>query len=470
MNIALIQCPFWSVMTPPYSIALLSACLKKEGHSVLCYDFNVKLQRYSEFKKKSSSSGAENEDIDWYDRDSVLRFIKEYDYYINQLIDEVLEKDIQIAGFTIYDTSRWFSGEIASRIKEKSPAVKTVAGGISCFRENFAIEFLQNHNVDAVCLQEGEVVFNNLVNTIKDNKGRIGYCPGFIYKDSNGKIINCGKQDLVDNLDSLPFADFKDFDLRLYDETGVPISTSRGCINCCSFCEESILWGKYRRREAANIYAEIDYQLKNNHQAEYFFFNDSLVNGDMKNLCKLVDLIIEKNTKFTWSGQAMIREGMNFEFLKKMKKAGFSSVSYGLESASPKILKLMRKNFSTILAEEVIQNTKKAGISSSINIIVGFPEETWEDINLTVNFLKRNLEFIDTVYLHSLVLMPSSLLYRERKTFGIFILNRNRTNGWLIEGEKNYFQARLEKLEFIRESLGDKVKIPFNNLIRLKES
>jgi radical SAM superfamily enzyme YgiQ (UPF0313 family) len=455
MNIALIQCPWWSILVPPYSLALLSAYLRKEGHNVFCYDFNIKLYRHMESEGKLSSFTSTN----WYDRDSVLRYIEDNNDYIEQLISEVLREDVQIIGFTIYDTTRWFSQEMASRILKKKSSIKIVFGGFSCFREDFAKELLRDCDIDAVCLKEGEIAFTNLVNIIENNKGKISFCPGFIYKEGD-KIINCGKQNLIEDLDSLPYADFSDFDLSLYEKFGLPISTSRGCINRCFFCQESVLWGRYRKRQPLSVYKEISYQLEKYPQVDYFFFNDSLINGDMEMLNNLIDLIREGDLYFMWAGQAMIREEMDLEFLRKMRKVGFSSISYGLESASPKILKLIGKRFSPEIAERVIRDTKRAGIHVSVNIIVGFPGETWGDVTATSNFLKRNLEFIDEIYLDPLILSPDSPFYYMRDKFGIVILDIDPMRGWISDGGKNDFQARVEKIKFLEDSLGSKVHIP----------
>ena len=160
-----------------------------------------------------------------------------------------------------------------------------------------------------------------------------------------------------------------------YTSKTLPISTSRGCINKCLFCSEFRLWRKYRYRDAENIFEEIRFQKQRSPSISHLFFNDSLINGNMRNLDKLCQLIIDSHLDISWGGQAAIREEMTSDFIAKMKAAGFSHVSYGLESASPKILKIMGKRFAPEVAERVIRSTKKMGIRTCVNIIVGFPGE-----------------------------------------------------------------------------------------------
>ncbi len=464
MRIALIICPFGNLTVPPYNLALLSACLRKEGHDVFCFDLNARLQRYIEFKEGTGDCPVKNDFLNWYDKGQVLEFMEKYDYYISILIEEILGKEVGVVGFSIYDSSRWFSEEAASRIKKEDPSIKVIFGGYPCFREDFSLLLMDNQNIDAVCLGEGEFSLNNLIRQFEESQSDLSFCAGFIYRDKNNRIVNCGKESPILNLDLIPFSDFSDFDLKLYDETaGLGISTSRGCINHCLFCEESVLLHPFRKRTALNIYSEISYQSKKYPLLEYLSFNDSAINGDMKELNELISLLTKNKLTFIrWGGQAMIREEMNLSFLKKMKEAGFSSVSYGLETASPKILKKMGKNFNLEIAEKVIEDTNKAGIYQAVNIITGFPGETQLDIIMTSHFLKRNLEFIDEVFIHPLVLLPNSLLYKKREHFGIVVSDMNPKKGWHSEGGMNNFKARMENARFLKDSLGDKVKVSFN--------
>ncbi|MFA5231082.1 MAG: radical SAM protein [Candidatus Omnitrophota bacterium] len=462
MKVALIICPFGYLHIPPYNLALLSACLKKDGNDVFCFDFNVKIQRYSESRVKIGARWPSVNSLNWYDKGQVLSFMREYDYYIDLLVDEVLENGVQAVGFSLYDSSRWFSEEIASRIKEKNPSLKIIFGGYPCFREDFSVQIMTNPSVDAVCLGEGEVSLVNLIRKLGKD-GRFSFCPGFIYREKDNNIVNCGREIPISDLDITPFSDFSDFDLRMYDTEGIGISTSRGCANRCLFCEETMFLRPFRRRTALNIYSELSLHFKKYPALRYVSFNDSAINGDMSQLSELVDLFIKNKLNFfQWGGQARIRDGMDFSFLKKMREAGFSFVSYGLESASPRIVKMMGKNFDVNLAENVIRDTSRAGIRSTVNIIVGFPGEKREDIAITLRFLQRNIEFIDDIYIHTLVLLPSSILYRNKEKFGIAVSNFHPVSGWHSRDGNNNFKSRLARARFLKEALGNKAKLSFD--------
>jgi radical SAM superfamily enzyme YgiQ (UPF0313 family) len=88
---------------------------------------------------------------------------------------------------------------------------------------------------------------------------------------------------------------------------------------------------------------------------------------------------------------------MGPELLAKMKRAGFHTLNFGMESGSDRILKKMRKLYTAAEAEKVIRDTSAAGINVVLNFVVGFPGEEPEDFRQTLDFIERNRAFIANV-------------------------------------------------------------------------
>lgn len=454
MKVALVQCPSWSLLSPPYNLALLSACLKDKGHEVFCFDFNIDTYNHVVGKEGESGWGTKGESNSWLDRDYVDTFIRRYSSYIDGLVDKILDTQAKVIGFSVVEPSRYFTEEVINRIKEKDRSRIIVLGGNACFKNSIGRDFFDNPNVDALCLQEGEHAFFNFLKSIEDNSYPC-FCPGFICR-KNGDIIDGKELPLIDDLNKIHFADFSGFDLGAYKERVLPISTSRGCVFRCVFCSESVSWQTYRHRSAKNIFGEMVFQLKRHPETRGFFFNDSLINGDIRMLDELCTYLIDAQVKIYWGGQAAIRKEMTPEFMKKMKRAGFAHVSYGLESASPAILKKMNKRFDLDTAEEVIKNTHKLGIRTTVNIVVGFPGEEEKEVMETAQFLKRTSGYLDDIYFHSLVLMPGSYIYNKREEFDIELPQVNRINLWHTRDGKNDYHVRVGRVEFYRGLLKDK--------------
>jgi len=453
MKAALIQSPCWVIHSPPYNIALLKAVCQQQGHAVSCFDLNIKFYNYLTEKNRQDIYRTPT---NWYSDTYVEELLRQYSEFVDQCTEEIINNRCNVIGFTVTGVSISFSREIAKRIKDKDRKKIIVFGGSSCFKTEWGKRVLDGSPyIDAVCSLEGENVFPQLL-TLIAQKGKIEFIRGMVFRDGDGKTVDYGDVELVNDLDQLPFADYSDFNLQDYRDKELPISTSRGCINKCIFCSESKIWKKYRVRSTNNVFAEMKHQMSRYPFITSFFFNDSLLNGSIRMLDALCDLLIENKMHIYWGGQAAIREEMTKKLILKMKTAGFSHVSYGLETASPRILQEIRKRFSPELAERVIRDTKSAGVRTDVNIIVGFPEETDQDIMETARFLKRNKRFIDEIFFHPLVISPGSYYYEHRDEMEIKFEDEFNPNSWYSTREENNLDKRLKTLEFYKSYIGDK--------------
>lgn len=80
-----------------------------------------------------------------------------------------------------------------------------------------------------------------------------------------------------------------------------------------------------------------------------------------------------------------------------MKKAGCHGLDYGLESGSPKVISDMKKGFELPVAERLIRETYEAGIKVGLFLLAGFPTESEENFQETLDFLKAQERYIDHV-------------------------------------------------------------------------
>ncbi len=445
----LVQPPCWVTETPPYNISLLKAVCQSHGFEVVCLDLNIKF--YNALLGNNNGQ-LYNNPPDWINSEYVRKIIENYNYVVDKYTEYILGVSCRVVGFTVNAMNKIFAEELAKRIKYKDKDKIIIFGGPECFSPVERKSLLLGNNcVDAVCSFEGEKALPLLLTCINNNRE---ICvPGIVYRN-NDKIIDGGDVSCVDDLNSLPFADYSDFQMDSYTSKALPISTSRGCINKCLFCSEFRFWRKYRYRDAENIFEEIRCQKQRSPSISHFFFNDSLINGNIRNLDKLCQLIIDSHLDISWGGQAAIREEMTPDFIAKMKAAGFSHVSYGLESASPKMLKIMGKRFAPEVAERVIRSTKKMGIRTCVNIIVGFPGEEEEDILATAKFLRRNKEFIDEMLFHPLVINRGAYLDENRELFGIKLNREHNLYDWYSTKEDNSLAKRIDTIKFYKHFIG----------------
>lgn len=458
MKVALIQCPGWGRDCPPYSLALLAAILRNSGHQVFCFDINNTLycsgpQEYQKFW--------DDKDLYtfWSSQDLIAKFIQDNQKMMELQIEQILNSQARIIGFTVHFSSLLVSLEIARRIKEKDKKRIVVFGGPDCCRQLRGLELIKEEAVDIVNVGEGDESILELVN-ILESTDKIDFLKGALIK-KNGNFIDCGDIDVVDNLNALPFPDYSDFteDILsgLYRQPErLEILDSRGCITRCHFCSEWQFWRRFRTMTGERMFAEISFQIKRYPKVDYFYFIGSLLNGNIKALSDFSDLVIKSGLKLRWLGQAIVRKEMTKEFLQKMRKAGCLWLGYGIESGSQRVIDKMNKRFSLKLAEQVLRDTHGAGIQVQANFMFGMPSETEEDFKETLNFLKRNRQNMDSILASQsfCVIDKDTCLYNHPERFGI--IDRWHHLYWEAEGGNTYPErfSRYEQFCSLALSLG----------------
>lgn len=459
MVVPIVLCPSWSIESPPYSLAILKAILGREGFKAVCYDLNIELYNHiNDGLEKQSWLGMIKGKC-WTEPEFVSGIFNKYIDFIETYIKNILQQDGAAIGLSVNQRNYIFTIEIAKKIKQYDKGKIIIVGGPLCFRNDRCIEILKEPSVDAICIGEGERSFPNILRIIEQSGG-LGKCRGIAFRGGNGGIEDGGDEPLLDDLDRLPFADFSDFEISDYKKKMLPTLIGRGCINKCVFCSEWERFRSFRSRSAANVYEEIKHQKEKYPFIEELIFNDSLLNGNMRVLNGICDLLIENKVDIKWGGQAVIRDEMTASFLKKMRKAGCYYLSYGVESGSDDILRSMRKNFTAALASRIIRETRDSGMNESFNIIVGFPGEDEKRFSETGVFIKNNMEYVNMITINPLYL--SRELVSEKEKWGISIPKNGDSDAWASRDGSNNEEVRFRRLKSLRELVTNKLSIDFD--------
>jgi radical SAM superfamily enzyme YgiQ (UPF0313 family) len=399
MKAAIIQCPVWGTYDPPIALAQLSACLKKAGHEVSASDLNIKF--YLNRPESYKNMWAWEQSGFWYNQESVDGFFVQNHSLVEKYISEILKTKPEVVGFSVNAASHLASLKIASQIRGKNRDTKIVFGGPLFFEQRFIESILDEGIVDFIISGEGEDTLVNLVNALEE-KTDIADCPGLFFKN-NGRLINTGNNRPIVNLDSLPFLDFSDLLLSDYDDSKhISFSASRGCIQRCAFCSSRAFWSGYRSMSGERIFKEIKFQVnklrKSYPDLYHIDFIDLLFNGNMKSLVTFCDLVIDSGLKIFWSANMIIRPEMDKLVIQKMRDSGCEHIIFGVESGSQKVLDLMRKIYHLEDADRILKIMHDCGIKVTANFMFGFPGETEDDFQQTLNFIKRNAQYLDRVY------------------------------------------------------------------------
>jgi len=455
MKIALIQAPGWGRDCPPYTMALLSAIAREAGHKTYCFDINNSLYCSGPDKYRSCWDDKDLYNF-WSSAALINQFLEDNKLMLNYQIDQILKTGSRIVGFTVHFSSSIVSLAIARRIKLADPSRIIVFGGPDCSKTLRGKEYIKEDCVDVVGTGEGDYLLLEIADQLH-TKGEIEFIKGALIA-KNGKVIDCGEADLIDNLDSLPFPDYSDFandiNAGFYREPErLDIFDSRGCVNRCHFCSEWQFWRRFRFMSGERIFAEIKHQMHLYPKVDRFYFIGSLLNGDIKALSRFCDLVIDNGIKLRWSGQPIIRPEMTKALLEKMRKAGCEWLGYGIESGSEELLHRMNKRFSVKVAERVLEDTHNAGIGVQANFMFGMPTETESDFAKTIDFLKSNRTHIDSILASQsfCVLDKGTYLYNHPEEFNI--KDRDHHLYWESGKENNYTERFHRYEEFCKRAL-----------------
>lgn len=263
---------------------------------------------------------------------------------------------------------------------------------------------------------EGEQTLLDIVRAVADNKA-LDSIKGTIWRNSNGKCHINPPRELIKDINTIPFPALELLPLSRYKRTPSnykrepvrSILTTRGCPYSCIFCDRGAFGPSLRRRSIENIMSEVD-RLVNEFKARELRIWDDVFTSKEKFAIEICNEL--KRFDIIWSCNARVNM-ITPNMLKHMKMAGCWSVDFGIESGNDKILKQIKKKFNTIEASKAIKMVKQAGIEVRTFFILGFPGETIETIQDTINFALSNDIDYATFYLPQAY--PGTELYKIAK-------------------------------------------------------
>jgi radical SAM superfamily enzyme YgiQ (UPF0313 family) len=272
--------------------------------------------------------------------------------------------------------------------KEVCPDAKVVMGGPhATFADK---QILSNEkNVDVIVRGEGEETLLELAKQSPELH-KISDIKGITFRKDN-QVVQSPDRPFIQNLDALPLPAYKYIPIKRYRITGMkllPIISSRGCPFQCSFCVASQMFGaRYRARSPKNVLNEIEW-LKDEYDAEGIAFQDDTLTFDKKRTVEICDGMIERKLKLPW-GCSSRADVVTKEVLFKMAKAGCDEICFGVESGCQRIRDSLKKRVTTEQCENAVKWAKEAGIFVTVSVILGYPGETRETLQESLDFVRR---------------------------------------------------------------------------------
>ncbi len=314
-----------------------------------------------------------------------------------------------LVGVSCWTFSLIDSLKTAREAKARIPNVRVCLGGPHA--TIYPKETVMFEEVDFVITGDGERPLAELVRRLSTGGRDFGLVPNLYYKE-NGKIEKSLLSHVEGDLDRLPFPDRTLVPMKNYHSiidkgnTITTMITSRGCPFQCRFCfQQNTGW---RYRQISGIIEEIeqcvDLGIKN------FFIFDETFTVNKKRTIELCDEIARRGLKINWSCRSRV-DTIDEEMMDRLKTAGCSRISFGVESASAEVLKQLNKKISIARVREVFKIAKHKKLRTLADFMIGCPGE---DRVATSDTVKLSLELDPDYAQFSLfTLFPATELYDE---------------------------------------------------------
>ncbi len=392
-------------VTPPLGPAYLAAVLDQAGYKVKIIDaLGENPNQFTPYKNL------------------VLRGLTFQD-----MIRQIPRETDLIGISNLYTFAFPLVSSLAKEIKSHFPNIPVVLGGahVSSLPE----ETLKDPNVDYIVISEGESSLLELCSALNGN-GDVSDIDGFGYKKNSEIFIN-PKTKFIKDLDSIPFPKRDLLPMDNYQKTFEPhgavrgrwttMIATRGCPFTCSFCNTPSIWQRrWRSRNPVRVVDEME-EVSRDYDINDFHFEDENMVNNRKWILKFCDELVDRKLNVGWqlSNGARV-ENITREVLSKMKASGLTNMGVAPESGSERVRRhVIHKRLNIEAVKKAVVNASKLGITITSYFVIGFPDETEDEINQTIKLARELAQLgLDECSVNTFQLVPGCELFFKLKSEG----------------------------------------------------
>ena len=246
----------------------------------------------------------------------------------------------------------------------------------------------------AVILGEGEITLAEVVERLLSGASLAGVA-GIAHLDASRSVSRSAARPFIRALDDLPFPAWDLVDVDRYRAIWRPrhgyhsmnLATTRGCPYHCNWCAKPIYGQRYTVRSPAAVVEEMSW-LKDQFEPDHFWIVDDVFGlkpGWVEEFARLV----RDNEVRTPFRCLMRADQVTPAIARALASAGCRMVWMGAESGSQRVLDAMEKGLCVEDIRAASRSLRDAGIDIGLFLQFGYPGETWNDIEATLQLTRE---------------------------------------------------------------------------------
>jgi anaerobic magnesium-protoporphyrin IX monomethyl ester cyclase len=258
-----------------------------------------------------------------------------------------------------------------------------------------AAEYL-DHGASFIIRGEGEQTLGELLD---QQTGKTGTSPnevlGLVYRSEAGDLLSTPRRPDLRDLDSLPFPAWDLVDIPRYRDIwtqqhgyfSLNMVTTRGCPFHCNWCAKPIWGQRYNTRSPENVAAEMEW-LRDQYHPDQIWFMDDIFGLKPGWIESFADALEKKHVHIPFKSLNRADLLLKGQTIPALKRAGAQIIWIGAESGSQKILDAMEKGTRVEQIGKAALQLHRAGIQVGFFLQFGYPGETLEDIEKTLQMVR----------------------------------------------------------------------------------
>lgn len=346
--------------------------------------------------------------------------------FADRMVDEILEEtEARAIGLScIGQEQLYFTVLLGAKLKQRSSAPIMVGGTIfsRIFERGTLNPTWFGRFFDLIVRNEGERPAEKILANLREDRPAWEDVSGLVYlaPGQDGQIEwtepSCPLQP-----EELPIPDFDGMPLESYvsAEVTLPLLSSRGCYwGKCEFCHHGMVYGEQYASYGVDRVVETVATLSEKYGATHFAFNDEAL---PPKVARALGESLPPRSESGWSFTALIKFERYYtrSDFENLARAGVRSLYIGLESASERVLGLMKKPNKLETIVRNLRDATEAGIWVHNFLFFGFPGETEEDARKTYDFVLESSEIMGSFGCGTFSLEHNAPIFGHLEDFGL---------------------------------------------------